>query len=133
MPRSIISITIEPELLKRLDDLADAQGVARSQLIEKLISEGIEGEEMAVRALTNPVVMQAMVGAFRDPTVLRAMAVAVGQELSTEQLQLFQRAMGAVSEVVVMKPATTAAGPPASSPAKSKSREKRSGGKKVRR
>jgi hypothetical protein len=122
MRRSIVSISIGPELLQRVDDLADAQGVPRSQLIVKLISEGIEDDEMAVRALMNPVVMQAMTTAFRDPMVLRGMAAAVGQELSSEQLQLFHQAMSAASDAVI--PAATAAGTPASTP-RPKKREKR--------
>ena len=45
--RAIITVTIEPELLKRVDDLADAQGDPRSQPIESLITQGISDEEVA--------------------------------------------------------------------------------------
>lgn len=118
--RAIISVTIEPELLKRLDDLADAQAVPRSQLIETLIRQGIEDEEIAVRAVTNPVILNAFMGAFRDRAVVKAMASAVGDELSPEQLNLFRQAMTALDHTVRKEPAATAAGTPAATPAKKK-------------
>jgi len=96
--RAIITVTIEPELLKRVDDLADVQGLPRSQLIEHLITQGINDEEIGVKAMTNPVVVNALMKSFRDPTVLRALANAVGEELSPDQLNLFRQAMSAVDE-----------------------------------
>lgn len=107
--KPIISITIRPELLSRLDDLADAQGIARSALISKLVEDGIEQEETTVKALAHPVLGPAMVRAFSQPEVIRAMAAVIGQELDPDQLKLFKSVMG---EVHAGPPAAAAAATP---------------------
>ena len=115
--KPIITITIPAELLTRLDDLADAKGVARSALIAELVQDGIDQAETTVKALTHPVLGPAMARAFSQPGVLRAMAAVIGQELEPEQLQLFKKAIGQMNEP---EPATSPT--PRRRPAKSRTK-----------
>lgn len=91
--RVTASFTIPQDLLKRVDDLADAQRLSRSQLLERWILDAIEGESLAVKMMASPAVMSAMTAAFSRPEVIKQFGQAVNAELSSEQLELFNRAM----------------------------------------
>jgi hypothetical protein len=91
--RLSITLSMKPELVQRLDNLADAQSLSRSQLVEQFIMRQLEQEEQNVKVLANPAVMRAMMQAFSDPAVLKGFAAAVGEQLEPQQLELFHRSL----------------------------------------
>lgn len=72
--KTIVTMSLDTELVRRLDDLADAQGRSRSWVIENWMREKLEDEEVTVKLLTNPVVMKAVLETFKNPEVLRTLA-----------------------------------------------------------
>ena len=98
--RLVIAVTVDPELLLRLDAVAEALSLNRSQMLEQLVRDGIEEQETYARALSNPLIAKAFGAAITQPGVLRAMAAAMGEELQPEQLKLFERAMSAAVAVI---------------------------------
>jgi predicted transcriptional regulator len=95
-----VSVALAPDLVKRIDRMATALGKSRSELVMDLIAEGIDESELSAQAMTNPVIVQALMGAFGRPEVLRQMASTMKQDLTEDQLQLFQNAMAGMTAVV---------------------------------
>jgi predicted transcriptional regulator len=91
--RVMMSATVDPDLLIRLEAVADALSLNRSQMLEQLVRDGIEEQETYARALSNPLIARALGLAIGQPGVLKAMAAAMGEELQPEQLDLFKRAI----------------------------------------
>lgn len=87
-----ISISMERALAKRLASAAEAQGLSRSQLIERYCRDGLSEEELLVGMLGNPVLMRAFGQLITAPGVTAAMREVAGAELNDEQLLLFQQA-----------------------------------------
>ena len=121
--KQAVTIAVRPALLKRIDQLAKAKGESRSEAIEHLLLDALEDEELAVRAISNPVISQALLGAMAQPQVMRSMLHAMRSELSDDQLELFSKAMTAATEAVT--PARPqAATEPASTKGKGKQKRK---------
>lgn len=90
-----VTISIDPEILGRVDRLAIAQRISRSQLMERACIDLLEASEGLVKALANPLIRDALLGAFKDREVLRQMAASMGQKLSDRQLDLFAKGLEA--------------------------------------
>ena len=135
--RIVVSVSIDADLAKRIDDHAAALNQTRSAFCERLLADGLADEADAVRALQNPVIAQALMSAFGDRRVLKEIASVIGDELSDQQLTLFQRGMLQLSEMSQKPPAKLGAVPPKRLPAepvtkrkpraKAKSKPKRKG------
>jgi len=97
------SITVDPRVMRRVDRLAKAMNRSRSATIEKLLNDGVEDTEMFVKAMTNPVLVEAFGKAFASRDVMRTMAATIGQELSDDQMQLFTKAMSRIGREVGTK------------------------------
>jgi predicted transcriptional regulator len=95
-----VSVALAPDLVRRIDRMATATGKSRSELVMNLIEEGIDDSELSAQAMTNPVIVQALMGAFGRPEVIRQMASTMKQELSEDQLKLFGQAMAGMTAVV---------------------------------
>jgi hypothetical protein len=91
------SVAFRPSLVKRLDRVAVVRGVSRSQLITDMIEAGLDDEELVAKAVSDPVVFPAMVQAFAQPGVMRALLDAIRAEVSEDQLKLFQQAVQATA------------------------------------
>lgn len=93
--KSVITASIDTEIIHRLDAIAAAQRLSRSTLIERLIRDGIEGEEIMVKAFANPLLRDTFVKMFGNKQVLKQMAgVLVDEgEVNADQLRLFGEAM----------------------------------------
>src|SRR5674476_229708 len=96
--KRFLAAAIDTDLVVRLDKVAAARGVSRSKYVEEIVRDALDEDEQVVRALNDPVLMPAMMGAFAKPEVLRAMAGVMRAEMSDQQLALFQQSMQAVSE-----------------------------------
>lgn len=105
--RQAVTFSLPPHLVKAVDDLADAQNLPRSALLRRWIEEKIEGERPMVALLSDPLAGAAIIKAFSDPAVIRAMAAVVGEKVTDDQLQLFHRKISESTEVareVLKKP-----------------------------
>lgn len=121
--KKAVTLAVRPSLLKRLDALAKAKGESRSEAVERLLLDALDDEELAVRAITNPVIAQAILGAISQPEVMRAMLHAMREDLDADQLQLFSQAMTAATDALT--PARPqAATEPASTKGKGKQKRK---------
>ena len=96
--KRVFSISLDADLITRLDDLADARGTSRSALIETYIRDSIGEDETVVNVLTDPVLVAAFAKAFASRDVMARMAQAIGQESSPDQLQLFQTTLQTVAD-----------------------------------
>ena len=85
MARKVITITLPDEMVTSIDNLADSQGLSRSKMIERGLMEYIDSEKTMMAAFANPVIRDAMVKAFGNRDVLKAMAGAVGEEVGDDQ------------------------------------------------
>ncbi len=90
--RPHISISMEAEILKRVDKLVKLTKSNRSRLIQDLVSEGLDWNESSIRATSNPLVMGAFTRAMSEPGVMRGLATAMREDLTDEQMVLFGEA-----------------------------------------
>jgi metal-responsive CopG/Arc/MetJ family transcriptional regulator len=93
------SIALGAAMIGRLDRLGKAAGVSRSELIRDLIEGSLEQAEMMVKVTSDPVMMGAVGQVLSDPAVLRQMVSGLRQELSQEQLDLFQARVEQMSDL----------------------------------
>ena len=85
-PKDKFSISMDTELVQRLDAVAEARDEARSTVIERIVRHGLAEEESFLRDMENPV-DRAIVDIVTDnPGILRTIANLVGQQLTDEQL-----------------------------------------------
>ena len=84
MNRPKISISIDPELLERIDRVAEARGESRSATIEAVLKGGVETQEEFLRDLENPI-WRAVYGTVLKPSVAMAIAKVVGEGLSPKE------------------------------------------------
>lgn len=99
-----VTVAISEDLLRDIDRLADAQGRSRSDYMERCIRDQVRNESVTLKLLQDPVVGPAMVGAFSDPAVLRAMTDRVGEKLSDDELTLFHQALQQISQQATKPP-----------------------------
>jgi hypothetical protein len=86
--------------LNRLDRLAAANGQSTSSKIADLLADAVESAEIQMKLATDPVVAPAMMRAMMQPEILGAIANALRGDLTAEQMQTFEKAMGAASDVI---------------------------------
>lgn len=91
--KTIVTMSLDTDLVRRVDDLADAQGRSRSWLIESWIREQLQGEEMTIKALSNPTVLKALMQAFGNPEVVKAVALAAGGDANPQEMLMFRQGM----------------------------------------
>ena len=87
-----ISITVDADVLKRVDRLAKSLKENRSSVMGDLLADALEQNEAALKAASDPVLMGAFMRAMAEPGVMRGMAEAVRQDLTDDQLRMFTEA-----------------------------------------
>jgi hypothetical protein len=97
--RSYVSLYLPTDLHKRLGRVAKAKDVSVNKLCYQLLADGLEHEEMMVTAMTDPVVMPAIMKALSEPSVLASMLRAMKHEVSADQLELFEQQIVAATAV----------------------------------
>lgn len=113
MAKHVASISMDPELVKSLSELAAVRRLSRSQLIEQICADFIAQEKMAVQVFGDPVVGAALQKAFMDPGVIGRLAAAMREGVSDEQMLLFEKAI-AQSLAAVTAPSAKVMAKPAS-------------------
>lgn len=85
-----LTVSIDGDVIARVDRLAKAERRSRSATMEALLKDGLDQTEATVHAFANPVLRDAFIKAFAQPEVVRQFAAVMGQEVSEDQLRLFQ-------------------------------------------
>lgn len=91
--KSIISITMPPDMLARIDELAEAQGLPRSQVILNCVRDTIEDQEVATRMMGNPSVREGFFRIFQNREILKAFASELISATDQSQLELFAKSL----------------------------------------
>jgi len=86
-----ISMSLKPDLVKRVDRLAKLEGLSRSSMTAQLLLDALEQQEMAIKATSDPVLMNAIARVMTEPGMMRAMFSGLRSELTDDQFQLFSR------------------------------------------
>lgn len=97
-PKVRFNISCDPDLIKKLDRLADAFGKSRSQVVVECIEDSIGQQELASKVLRNPLLTQTLFKGLANPEVIRGMMRAMGQEADPKQLRMFQDAVQKVGD-----------------------------------
>lgn len=100
MAKAKIAISMDADLVKRLDRLAPQMHRNRSELIEIFVRQQMDETEAGASVLTNPVVGPIILEALSKPEILRAMAGVMSEKMTDQQMQLFGQAMQAAADVV---------------------------------
>jgi len=81
-PKERITVTLDGDLLARVDQVAEARDDSRSAMIERMLSNQIEFEEGFVKKMENPIVRNLAKLLTSSPALLDAIAVAAGDEFA---------------------------------------------------
>lgn len=94
-----VTLTLDTELVKRVDEIASAKRQSRSAWIEASMRESIDQDEAAVKFFSDPMLSGAFLKAFSEPGMLKQFAQTIGSDLEPDQLKLFgERVSGLVPE-----------------------------------
>src|SRR5437868_5227848 len=97
MAKVVFSVRLEPELVGRLDQVAEEEGVPRGDLVERLLLRGLASEEKFLGDVDSAVVGRLM-GLFAKPAVARVIAGYVapllGGELDRDRADVVLRKRG---------------------------------------
>lgn len=85
MSRTQISIKLDTELLKRIDQLATDVGVTRTAVIEKAVLNDLPEQESFHKSLENPLI-RGIHEKVTTPAVLRLLANMTMQDMSDEEI-----------------------------------------------
>lgn len=77
-------MTIEPELLRRIDAVCEARGEPRSAYIARALRSSIAEEEKFLREMESPVWRALYATLANSPGILSAVASLVNEELTDE-------------------------------------------------
>ena len=86
MAKDRITITIDDDLLLRIDALAEQRGLARSAMIDQLLSEAVIEEE-----LVDTQDVQALLGVVTSPALLKTLSTLLGNALDEDQMRVVSR------------------------------------------
>jgi hypothetical protein len=81
-----ISLTIDPDILARIDKVATARGESRSATAERILRNGVEDEEEMLGSLGQGIEGRIIAHLLKSPRTLRKLAEVVGAELTEDKL-----------------------------------------------
>jgi metal-responsive CopG/Arc/MetJ family transcriptional regulator len=85
--KTAIAVTIAPELLARVDRVAESREESRSAVMERMLRNQIQEEETLVNQLANPALRETMAYIAESPKLLKALAFAMGEHLPKEEIE----------------------------------------------
>ncbi len=85
-----ITISIDPDLLRQIDEICEKSGEPRSAMIERVLRWRVPEEQEALRDAENPV-YRALIAAFKEsPALLGMVAKIAGRTLTQDQIAQMQ-------------------------------------------
>lgn len=98
MARRPISISLEPDLIERVDRIAEARGETRTDVIERAILNALDGEEKLLHRLENPVFREVVTRLMAQPEVLDAIGAVVSERISLSEMERMRAAAPRLKE-----------------------------------
>ena len=92
MQKERITVTLSPELVARIDRLAELRDHSRSKMMEKLLDVAVEEEEQTIKQLASPVLGPIVQSIMDHPKLINALAKVIGQQLDPEEYVRWQEA-----------------------------------------
>lgn len=96
----VMSFSIDADLMPLIDAQAAAMGVSRSQYVNAALRDYLEQQAATVAAFSNPLIRDTFIQAMSQPGVLKSLASAMNEQLSSDQLQLFEQGMQAGAKIM---------------------------------
>lgn len=85
MKRSLLSVQMDQDLLDRVDLVAEAREENRSEVVRRVLINGLLDEERSAKLLMDPVIRATVLRVFESPKLVGVLAKVFGDELSPEQ------------------------------------------------
>ena len=85
MPKAKFSISMDQELVDRIDRIAQAREEGRATVIERMATNGIEDEERFLHLMDDPVVGAVLGRLMASPKLMRGIAAMVAEDISVEE------------------------------------------------
>ena len=92
MQKERITVTLDPDLLARIDRLAELRDESRSRMMERLLDYGVEDEEKLMASLATPLLGSIVQSIVDHPKIVAALAQAIGERLTPEEYLRWQEA-----------------------------------------
>ncbi len=90
MQKDRITVTLDPDLVARIDRLAELRDHSRSKLMELLLEIAVEEEEAAMKTLGSPVVGTVVQSIMDHPKLLKTIASLIGERLTPDEVKKWQ-------------------------------------------
>ncbi len=81
------SITIDPEILAQIDEIAEITQESRSALIERFLLGGIEEQRKYLGYMDNPVTRVILQSLSANPVLIQKIACLVGENVTPDEAQ----------------------------------------------
>ena len=94
----VLSVAMEPVLVRRLQEMADAQRISRSALVERLVSESLDQESLMLGMLASPQMRKMLAGMASDAGQIKAMAEVIGAPVDHKAAVEATRAIADVAD-----------------------------------
>lgn len=85
MQKERITITMDPDLVARIDRLAEIREFSRSRLIEILLTTAVEDNEAALEQLASPVLGLVVQSVMEHPKLVAMIAKAIGEKIDPKK------------------------------------------------
>ncbi len=87
-PKDRISITIDPQVLARIDEVCERSGEARSAMIERVMSYALEDLDEELKRLESPVIQAVTRALVASPELFAALSRITEGKVSREEAEL---------------------------------------------
>lgn len=77
--KKVVSVTLSPELLQRIDAVCEARGEPRSSLVERVLQDAIKAQEELLKGLESPLLSAAAKLVAKFPGLMELMALVDGE------------------------------------------------------
>lgn len=92
MQKERVTVTLDPDLVARLDRLAEVLDQSRSRLMERLLETAVEEEEQLMDKLASPVIGPIVQSIIDHPKLIATLAKLIGDQMTPEEVQRWQEA-----------------------------------------
>lgn len=99
MQKERITVTLDPDLVARIDRLAEFRDHSRSKVMESLLLVGVEETEKTLELAASPVLGPIVQSIMDHPKLIAMIAKTIGEKLDPEELAKWQEAGPALRKV----------------------------------
>lgn len=86
-PKPVLSVRIDDEILRRLDQLSERTGISRAEIVERCLAVGIVDEEEYVKSLESAITGPLM-QMFMRPRVMKMVLDLLGEKVDETQMKV---------------------------------------------